>query len=53
MLNGQGKLYTLEGILIYDGEWKDGKRNGHGKLYKTDGTLKFEGTFKDGVEINE
>ena len=34
--------------MIFEGEYKNGKRNGKGKEYSTDGDLIFEGEYKNG-----
>ena len=41
------KEYYFNGILIFEGEYLDGKRNGKGKEYKF-GKLEFEGEYLDG-----
>ena len=38
----------MDGNLIYDGEFLDGKRNGKGKEYYKEGKLKFEGNYLNG-----
>ena len=44
--NGFGKEYKLgTNILIFEGEYLNGKRNGKGKKYNYDGKLIFEGDF--------
>ena len=35
-------------MLLYEGEYKDGKRNGKGKEYNSIGMLIFEGIFTNG-----
>ena len=52
--NGLGKMYqngrtvfTSEGDLIYEGEWKDGKKHGKGKKFY-DGDLIYEGEWNEG-----
>ena len=43
--NGFGKEYELDtNILIFEGEYLNGKRNGKGKEYD-DGKLEFEGEY--------
>ncbi len=44
---GNGKEYDADGMLIYDGEYLDGKRNGKGKEYHNH-RLIYEGEFFDG-----
>ena len=47
--NGKGKEYTLkEGIMIFDGEYLNGKRNGKGKEYYENRQLKFDGEYSNG-----
>ena len=47
--NGNGKVYELDtNKLIFEGEYKDGKKNGEGKEFYKNGQLKFEGDYKDG-----
>ena len=49
--NGKGREYNiLDNSLIFEGEYKNGKRNGKGKEYYDyfAGKLKFEGEFLDG-----
>ena len=45
--NGKGCIFILNtDILIFEGEFLNGKRNGEGKEYYKDGKLKFEGKWK-------
>ena len=48
--NGNGKLkeYSYEGILIFEGEYLNGKKNGKGKEYNFEGILEFEGEYLNG-----
>ena len=39
-------------ILIFEGEYKNGKRNGKGKEYYNDQKLKFEGIYLNGKKKN-
>ena len=51
-INGNGKEYIIKNnLLIFEGEYKSGKRNGKGKEYK-EGFLVFEGEYKNGKRIN-
>lgn len=43
-----GKIYSYEGSLLYEGELKNGKYHGKGILYNSDGSVKYEGKFKNG-----
>ena len=44
-----GKEYSLEDdILIFEGEYIDGKKNGHGKELYLNGDIKFEGEYLNG-----
>lgn len=44
----EGKLYSENGSLLYEGEFKDGKYHGKGILYNEDGSIEYEGKFKKG-----
>lgn len=44
---GIGFEYAGVKILVYNGEWKNGKRNGKGKSYKND-TIEYDGEWRDG-----
>ena len=46
--NGKGRLYDLNGVLKYEGEFQGGLCHGKGKLYYENGVLKYEGEFKEG-----
>ena len=37
-------------LLIYEGEFKEGKRNGRGKEYNNERKLIFEGEYFNGLE---
>ena len=39
--NGEGKIYYYSGTVMYEGEFKDGKRHGKGKEYNYDENLKL------------
>ena len=43
--NGKVKIYYLDGILLFEGEYLNGKINGQGKEYDYDGKLEFEGEY--------
>ena len=45
--NGIGKIYDLDGNLIFGGEYSNKKKNGKGKVYRF-GILKFDGEYKNG-----
>ena len=48
-MNGQGKLYNDEGKLIFEGEFKEGKKyKGILKKYNDNGALIFEGEYLNG-----
>ena len=52
--NGKGCIFILNtDILIFEGEFLNGKRNGEGKEYYKDGKLKFEGKYLYGDRIGE
>ena len=44
--NGQGKFFTANGALKYEGGWKDGRRHGRGTMYYNDGSRNV-GEFRD------
>ena len=47
--NGIVKEYILnKDILIFEGEYLNGKRNGKGKEYNNEGNVIFEGEYKNG-----
>ena len=49
--DGYGKLYKLKeniSLLIYKGEYKNGKWNGKGKEYNEEGKKNFEGEYLNG-----
>ena len=47
--NGKGKEYELDSnILLFEGEYKNGKKNGNGKEYYNNNKLKYEGEYKNG-----
>ena len=52
--NGKGtiKEYNNLNILIYEGEYLNGKRNGKGKEYNKNSELIFEGEFLNGKKWN-
>ena len=48
--NSIGKEYYFSNdILIFEGEYLNGKRNGKGKEYNNDGIIIFEGDYLNGV----
>ena len=49
--NGEGyvKLFNTNGLLLFEGEYKNGEENGKGKEYdRYKGKLKYEGEYKNG-----
>ncbi len=48
VLQGEGKLYDREGVLLYEGQLKDGQRDGAGKEYE-EGILVYEGQLREGL----
>ena len=47
--NGKGKEYSsYNDRLIFEGEYKNGKRNGKGKKYDYNGKLEYEGEYLNG-----
>lgn len=47
-LQGAGKEYDADGLLIYEGQFLNGVRSGEGKAYEA-GVLCYEGQFADGL----
>ena len=47
--NGTVKEYNND-ILVFEGEYLNGKRNGKGKEYNSNGTVDFEGEYEDGYK---
>ena len=46
LVNGNGKVKEYDNnILIFEGEYLNGKKNGKGKKYYEDGTLYYEGEY--------
>ena len=41
--------YSEQGVLLYEGNVKNGIYDGKGKLYHDNGKLKYEGGFSNGV----
>lgn len=46
--HGKGKKYHYNGMLCYDGDWKNGKPDGSGSLFSSDGILIYIGEFCKG-----
>ena len=52
--NGKGKEYLINtNILLFEGEYKNGKKNGIGKEYNINGKLIFEGEYENGLKKME
>ena len=49
--NGKVKEYLYNGILLFEGEYLNGKKNGKGKEYDYYGVLKYEGKYLNGERI--
>ena len=51
LINGNGKVkeYYEHGILLFEGEYRKGKRNGKGKEYDSKGHLYFEGEYLNDI----
>ena len=47
MIKDMGKEYDIDGTLIFEGEYINGKKNGNGKEYSFD-TIRFEGEYLSG-----
>ena len=51
--DGKGKEYIMNtNILIFEGEYLNGKRNGKGKEYNINGNLLFEGEYLNGKKVS-
>ena len=48
--NGKVKDYNSDGFLIFEGEYKNGKKIGKVKEYYRDGALFFEGDYLNGLK---
>lgn len=48
VLQGEGKEYDGEGLLIYQGQFRDGLRSGNGEEFRS-GVLVYEGQFAEGL----
>ena len=48
---GKCKEFDMEGNLIYEGDFSNGKRNGKGREILNN-NVNFEGEFKDGIKWN-
>lgn len=48
VLQGKGKEYDENGLLIYEGNFTDGQRTGKGQYFE-EGVLVYEGYFSDGA----
>ena len=47
--NGNGKVKNYySGILLFEGEYLNGKKNGKGKEYSWNGSLEYEGEYLNG-----
>ena len=52
--NGMGKEFSLTSdMLLFEGEYSNGKKNGKGKEYLEDGTITFEGEYLNGYKKKE
>lgn len=47
------EIYYPDGILKFEGYYKDGQPNGYGKSYYKDGKLQYDGRWADGVYHGE
>ena len=51
--NGIVKEYVKgTNLLIFEGEYKNGKKNGKGKEYYDTGKIKFDGEYLNGKKIS-
>ena len=54
LLHGRYVCYnTITGNIIYDANYKDGKKHGLTRGYYSSGKLKLEKNYKDGKEVGE
>ena len=44
----EGKFFYDNGVLAYDGNWKDGKMDGKGKFFSVDGKICYDGNWENG-----
>ena len=44
----EGKFFYDNGVLAYDGNWKDGKMDGKGKGFGVDGKIRYDGNWENG-----
>lgn len=49
MFGSFGEEYYSDGVLKFEGNFKNGKRNGYGKSYYPTGKLQYEGMWANGV----
>ena len=50
--NGFGKVYKLDKkILLFEGEYLNGRKSGKGKEYYENGNIKFEGEYLNGKKL--
>ena len=42
------EYYSYNDVILFEGEYLNGRRNGYGKLYNEDAVLIYEGTFLNG-----
>ena len=46
--DGQGTVLA-ENVILYRGEWRDGKPDGQGSSYYADGDVSYEGEWREGL----
>ena len=48
--NGYGKIILVdENILLFEGQYSNGKKNGYGKEYYKNGKIKYKGEYSNGL----
>lgn len=45
----KGIIIASNGVLIYNGDYKNGNKDGNGTTFNIDGSIKYTGTFKRNV----
>ena len=53
--NGIGKEYGNQNMVLFEGEYLNGKKNGRGKkyFYYKNNEVQFEGEYKNGLRNGE
>ena len=45
-------MYNINGNILYEGEWKNGKYHGKGTMYNNNGSILYEGEWENGMRLN-